>query len=852
MVIAAATKKELAEECPSLHPLNKESRTLDRRLDANLISEVPENSFESLRCLRHLWLDDNALKEIPVQALSDLPALQAMTLALNQIRHIPDSAFQHLSSLVVLHLHNNKIQSLGTNCFEGLHSLETLDLNYNELTEFPVAIRTLGKLQELGFHSNNIKVIPEQAFTGNPLLQTIHFYDNPIQSVGRSAFQNLPKLHTLSLNGAIEIKEFPDLKGTTSLEILTLTRAGITALPKQLCLELPNVRVLELSHNQIQELPSFHLCQKLQEIGLQHNRIREIRADTFYQLTALRSLDLSGNVIESIHPESFLSLRSLTKLDLTDNKLTALPLSGLDGLTHLKLRGNLGLAELLLDNHFPKMRILEMPYAYQCCAYGVCSDFYKQPKQWEGNEASADEEANKRTLGLLQAAAAEMHYDLEIEDFHSDVEDSKLNPSIQCIPTPGPFKPCSHLFESWIIRLGVWITVIVSLVCNGLVILTVFASPGYLSPVKFVIGSIAAANMLTGVYSGVLAFVDAVTLGQFAKYGASWETGNGCKISAFLSVFASEASILFLTLASVQCSISVSCARAYGKSPSFKSVKTAVLCCVLLAAIAASLPLFSVGEYGTSPLCLPSPLPNGKPSTLGFLLALVMMNTLCFVVITGTYIKLYCDLVKGEFDSIWDCAMIKHGAWLIFTNCLLYCPVAFLTFSSLLKLFFISPEVIKSVLLLVTPLPACLNPLLYLLFNPHFKDDLRLLRQRARPQEENPEPFTSEDTDKSSYDSTQALVTFSDVDLLFDTVDALEVIARHPQVLEAYNISSVTLFPCQKIVEGKRQEANYAPKHCFADEELLITCESAELAHNSNIQISFCSGNSVHSFPSHL
>lgn len=73
-----------------------------RRLDANLISEVPEKTFSGLRSLRHLWLDDNVLTEIPVRALSRLPSLQAMTLALNRITHIPDGAFRNLSSLVVL------------------------------------------------------------------------------------------------------------------------------------------------------------------------------------------------------------------------------------------------------------------------------------------------------------------------------------------------------------------------------------------------------------------------------------------------------------------------------------------------------------------------------------------------------------------------------------------------------------------------------------------------------------------------------------------------------------------------------------------------------------------------------
>ena len=73
-----------------------------RRLDANHITSVPEDSFEGLTQLRHLWLDDNSLTEVPVHPLSNLPTLQALTLALNKIASIPDFAFTNLSSLVVL------------------------------------------------------------------------------------------------------------------------------------------------------------------------------------------------------------------------------------------------------------------------------------------------------------------------------------------------------------------------------------------------------------------------------------------------------------------------------------------------------------------------------------------------------------------------------------------------------------------------------------------------------------------------------------------------------------------------------------------------------------------------------
>ncbi|XP_053463606.1 leucine-rich repeat-containing G-protein coupled receptor 6 isoform X3 [Nycticebus coucang] len=758
-------------------------------LSMNNLTELQPGLFHHLRFLEELRLSGNHLSHIPGQAFSGLYSLKILMLQNNQLGGIPAEALWELPSLQSLHLHNNHIQHLGTHSFEGLHNLETLDLNYNELQEFPMAIRTLGRLQELGFHNNNIKAIPERAFMGNPLLQTIHFYDNPIQFVGRSAFQYLPKLHTLSLNGATDIQEFPDLKGTTSLEILTLTRAGIQLLPSGICQQLPRLRVLELSHNQIEELPSLHRCQKLEEIGLQHNRIWEIGADTFSQLSSLQSLDLSWNAIRSIHPEAFSTLRSLVKLDLTNNQLTTLPLAGLGGLRHLKLKGNLALSQAFSKDSFPRLRILEVPYAYQCCAYGMCASFFKASGQWEAEDFHLDnEETLKRPLGLL-AGQAENHDDLDLDELQ--LEDGG-HPSVQCSPIPGPFKPCEHLFESWGIRLAVWAIVLLSVLCNGLVLLTVFASgPVTLSPVKFVVGAIAGANTLTGISCGLLASVDALTFGQFAEYGARWEMGLGCRATGFLAVLGSEASVLLLTLAAVQCSVSVSCVRAYGKAPSLGSVRAGALGCLMLAGLAAALPLASVGEYGASPLCLPYAPPEGQPAALGFAVALVMMNSFCFLVVAGAYIKLYCDLPRGDFEVVWDCAMVRHVAWLIFADGLLYCPVAFLSFASMLGLFPVTPEAVKSVLLVVLPLPACLNPLLYLLFNPHFRDDLR----RLWPHTGVPGPLdyaAASELEKSSCDSTQALVAFSDVDIILEASEA-----GQPTGLETYGFPSVTLI-CQQ------------------------------------------------------
>uniref|UniRef100_A0A8K9XNI8 Leucine rich repeat containing G protein-coupled receptor 5 n=1 Tax=Oncorhynchus mykiss TaxID=8022 RepID=A0A8K9XNI8_ONCMY len=687
------------------------------RLDANHISSVPRGCFDGLQSLRHLWLDDNSLTEVPADALGALSSLQAMTLALNRITHIPDRAFTNLSSLVVLHLNNNRIRTLGTQCFDGLHSLETLDLNYNNLEEFPIAIRALSTLKELGFHSNNIKSIPEQAFTGHSTLLTIFFYDNPIQFVGQSAFQHLPELRTL-----IRVVE-------VTLDLLSVPSSH-----------------RDLSYNMIQSLPSFRGCEKIQKIDLHHNEIEELQADTFQGLTSLRSLDLAWNKLSSLNPLSFSSLPALIKLDLTSNRLSYLPVSGLHGLTHLKLAGNEDLQELLPAESLPKLRVMELPYAFQCCAF----------VSWNGDTTS-----DPYCKDTCDSFSVPMKHH---EDFLLDFDDEpKSHHTVQCSPSPGPFRPCHHLFGSWLIRVGVWVIATLSLVCNTLVMVSIFLSPSFLSAVKLLIGLLALVNSLMGLWSATLATVDALTFGSFGRYGARWESSTGCKLTGFVSIFASETSIFLLTVAALERGLSIRRGKAAEGKTSTGTLRLVAALCFLLGLAITLLPL--LGDYGVSSICLP--MPYEEPSSLGFMVALVLVNSLCYLIMTVTYARLYCSLEKGEPDNLWDCSMIRHVAWLLFTNCLLYFPVAFLSFSSLLKLPSVGPEVVKSVLLVVVPLPACLNPLLYVLFNPHFREDLGLLHRRtrgalhlSRPRRLSLVSLNSEDAEKQSCDSTQALVTF--------------------------------------------------------------------------------------------
>ncbi|XP_029018719.1 leucine-rich repeat-containing G-protein coupled receptor 5-like [Betta splendens] len=735
------------------------------RLDANHISAVPAGCFSGLRALRHLWLDDNALSTVPVEALSELPALQAMTLALNRISHVPDRAFSRLARLVVLHLNNNGIVSMGTKCFQGLQSLETLDLNHNSLLEFPMSIRSLTRLKELGFHSNNIQTIPEHAFTGNPALTTIFFYNNPIQFVGRSAFQNLPELRTLSLNGAAHLTEFPDLTGTESLESLTITGAHITSLPSSVCEQLPNLQLLDLSSNQIQTLPSFSACESIQKIDLHHNEIEELQENTFHGLMALRCVDLSWNRLSSVKLNSFSALPALTRLDLSSNQLSALPLAGLQSLTHLRLSGNDDLTELIRGEDLPRLRVMEAPYAFQCCAFTSCERGAGGGSSWEREEA-----AEPSALSSPDPAWDDVL--MESED------EAKPPPSVHCSPAPGPFRPCLHLLGSWLVRGGVWLIAALSLLGNCLVVLCVFCSGSALAAPRLLVGLLALVNGLMGVWSGWLSAVDAWTFGSFWRYGAEWESSFLCRLGGFLCVFASQTGTFLLTVAAVERCLAAARLQGDGRGGGASvplAVRLSVCLCFLLG-LAVTLPHLVAGHSSTS-LCLPLPSSSSSSSaSLALSVALVLLDSLCFLVMTLAYTRLYCRAHKARVASEEEAALTRHVAWLLFSDCLLYLPVAFLSFSSLLRISSAGPEAAKAVLLLVAPLPACVNPLLYL-FTPLAREELAALAKRTCGAVVAPrlkaggggggggrlKPGTldstyDEDVEKQSCDSTQALV----------------------------------------------------------------------------------------------
>ena len=96
----------------------------------------------------------------------------------------------------------------------------------------------------------------------------------------------------------------------------------LKSFPENLC-KFPEVVNLDLSHNQIDEIPDISCVQSLELIDLSNNEIRYISNLTFNNLLLLRKLNLAQNVITTIDTNSFQGkARTISTINLSANKLT--------------------------------------------------------------------------------------------------------------------------------------------------------------------------------------------------------------------------------------------------------------------------------------------------------------------------------------------------------------------------------------------------------------------------------------------------------------------------------------------------------------------------------------------------
>lgn len=289
-----SSKLLLASECPadcscqdpvSIFCINRRASTVPRvptttqnlYIFENGIDTLSQDDFKGLGDLALLDLSQNELAEIPDGVFGMLSKLKNLDLSSNLITHIQKDSFSGLVQLERLYLHGNRIQSIHPEAFEGLEMLLELKLQENLLSSLP----------SLRF----------------PSLLLLDLSNNNIPSLGPSDFQ------------------------TPHLEALKVASLGLTSLDDDLISSMQNLHELDISMNQLTEVPPALKQDSLKgliKLSLAGNPLGELRVEDFEKLTGLQDLDLSGLNLQGFPPGFLQMFPRLSQLAAAENPFNCL------------------------------------------------------------------------------------------------------------------------------------------------------------------------------------------------------------------------------------------------------------------------------------------------------------------------------------------------------------------------------------------------------------------------------------------------------------------------------------------------------------------------------------------------
>ncbi|XP_034668391.1 leucine-rich repeat-containing G-protein coupled receptor 4 [Drosophila subobscura] len=749
-------------------------RTL--RLEGNLFYRIPTNALAGLRTLEALNLGSNLLTIINDEDFPRMPNLIVLLLKRNQIMKISAGALKNLTALKVLELDDNLISSLP----EGLNKLsqlQELSMTSNRLrwindTELPRS------MQMLDMRANPLSTITAGAFRGMSKLRKLILSD--VRTL--RAFPDLEACHALEILklDRAGIQDVPSnlCRQTPRLKSLELKTNSLKRIPNLSgCRDL---RLLDLSSNQVESLQGkpFYGLKKLNDLLLSYNRISALPQDSFQGIPKLQLLDLEGNDITFIHKEAFAGFTALEDLNLGNNIFPELPESGLRALLHLKTFNNPKLRDFPPPDTFPRIQTLILSYAYHCCAFlplvamsakrktsqvqeavlfpsdaefdmtlwnnsmmNIWPQMHNLSKQlgaamhdpWEGATFGEDQ-LQSATGGQLPTSYMEEYFEEHDVSgpatgygfgtgLFSGMSADDFQPgSVQCLPMPGPFLPCADLFDWWTLRCGVWVVFLLALLGNGTVVFVLLCSRSKMDVPRFLVCNLAAADFFMGIYLGILAIVDAATLGEFRMFAIPWQMSLLCQLAGFLAVLSSELSVYTLAVITLERNYAITHAIHLNKRLSLRQAGYIMSVGWVFALIMALLPLLGVSDYRKFAVCLPFETTTGVAS-LTYVISLMIINGCAFLTLMGCYLKMYWAIRGSQAWNTNDSRIAKRMALLVFTDFLCWSPIAFFSITAIFGLQLISLEQAKIFTVFVLPLNSCCNPFLYAIMTKQFKKD---------------------------------------------------------------------------------------------------------------------------------
>jgi len=306
------------------------------------------SGIENFKRLEYVDLSNNGL--IDVKQLGSLNRLTEIVLNNNKISDITE--LKSLPQLKKLHVEQNKIDFNKTSEFEGFKSLQELYIKTNNICRTE-ALSTLENLEFLDISDNNL---------GNRFNDLSCSLEKP----DFSFIKEIPSLRVLYArsNGLNSLETIQDvnIKHITELDFSNNEITTIEPLVLNESLLEGNLKILSLNHNEIKDVYGINALKTLTSLTLNNNQIG-INGDLIepvYALENLVNLDLSHNEISelpSLIEGDVIKLPKIDTLNVSFNNLTEInKLTEHDNLKNIILNNN---QIITIKDSFVNMKNLE-------------------------------------------------------------------------------------------------------------------------------------------------------------------------------------------------------------------------------------------------------------------------------------------------------------------------------------------------------------------------------------------------------------------------------------------------------------------------------------------------------------
>uniref|UniRef100_A0A3B5LG56 G-protein coupled receptors family 1 profile domain-containing protein n=1 Tax=Xiphophorus couchianus TaxID=32473 RepID=A0A3B5LG56_9TELE len=658
----------------------------------------------------------------------------------------------------------------------ALLTLITLPISGTDLPPYSCPVR--GNCSEWRAHTiccSDIDILPR--FPAST--ETLYIYvDKKLQRLERHSFYNLRKITHIEIRNT-KMLTYVDpeaFKHLPNLKYLGILNTGLTFFPALNSIHSNDMNfILEIvNHPSITEIPanSFQgITSEFLTVMLYGNGFREIRHHAF-----------NGTKLDQVCCNPSVAFR-----DVSQTRITSLPSTGMGSLRKLKATDTWSLKKLPPIKAFKHLTTADLTYPSHCCGF-------KNLKKKRGfleyiicNLTAFYDHYHKRSVGPLDTPTLQVdgvvetlpeheqrnegheepQQDWRRGDFHGNLYyhayfggqpdeevgfgETLKNPQednsqdfdsrydyvvceeggeVECAPVPDEFNPCEDIMGFGFLRVSVWFVSLLAVLGNVVVLLVLLTSHYKLSVSRFLMCHLAFADLCMGIYLLLIASVDLYTRSEYFNHAIDWQTGPGCGLAGFFTVFASELSVYTLTVITLERWYAITFAMRLDRKLRLHHAAAVMVAGWVLCLLLALLPLVGVSSYQKVSICLP--MDTQSTAAQVYVLLVLVLNILAFFVICACYFKIYCTVHNPQYHSgSKDTNIAKRMAILIFTDFLCMAPISFYAMSAALNRPLITVSNSKILLVLFYPLNSCANPFLYAIFTKAFRGDIFILLSKV-------------------------------------------------------------------------------------------------------------------------